>query len=54
MSHYSPGIVHHDAVPPLRFRGTDEVRRTFVRWFDGYDDPISLQAWLPSERDDLA
>ncbi|MDW6057180.1 nuclear transport factor 2 family protein [Streptomyces sp. FXJ1.4098] len=43
MRHYSPGIVYYDAVPPLRFRGTDEIRRNFIRWFDGYDGPISLE-----------
>lgn len=43
MSHYSPGIVYYDVVPPLRFTGTDEVRGNFVRWFDGYDGPISLR-----------
>lgn len=36
-------IVYFDVVPPMQFAGTDEVRRNFVRWFDGYDGPISLQ-----------
>ncbi|MFC9998806.1 YybH family protein [Nocardia sp. NPDC127526] len=43
MSFYSPGIVYYDAVAPLRFRGAEEVRRNFVRWFDGYDGPIGLE-----------
>ncbi|RSN16423.1 DUF4440 domain-containing protein [Streptomyces sp. WAC 05977] len=43
MSHYSPGIVYYDAVPPLRFTGTDEVRGNFLRWFDGYEGPIGLR-----------
>ncbi|MEU5613677.1 YybH family protein [Streptomyces sparsogenes] len=43
MSFYSPDIVYYDVVPPLRFTGTDEVRRNFVRWFDGYEGPISLE-----------
>ncbi|HEY3503254.1 MAG TPA: nuclear transport factor 2 family protein [Actinocatenispora sp.] len=42
MSFYSPDIVYYDVVPPLRFTGTDEVRRNFVRWFDEYDGPIGL------------
>ncbi|PXX71077.1 ketosteroid isomerase-like protein [Nocardia tenerifensis] len=43
MSFYSPDIVYYDAVAPLRFTGTEEVRRNFVRWFDGYVGPISLE-----------
>ncbi|MFG2692488.1 YybH family protein [Kitasatospora sp. NPDC048407] len=43
MSFYTPGIVCYDAVAPLRFTGTEEVRRNFARWFDGYEGPISLQ-----------
>ncbi|WP_280229669.1 YybH family protein [Nocardia cyriacigeorgica] len=43
MSFYAPDIVYYDAVAPLRFTGTDEVRRNFVRWFDGYDGPIGLE-----------
>lgn len=42
MSCYSPGIVYYDAVAPLRFTGTAEVRRNFLRWFDGYAGPIGL------------
>ncbi|WP_280426561.1 YybH family protein [Nocardia carnea] len=43
MTFYSPDIVYYDAVAPLRFTGTDEVRNNFVRWFDGYDGPIGLE-----------
>ncbi|GAB3900217.1 hypothetical protein ACFQ1S_12665 [Kibdelosporangium lantanae] len=43
MRHYSPGTGYYDAISPLLFRGTDEVRRTFIRWFDGYDGPIRLK-----------
>ncbi|WAL68396.1 nuclear transport factor 2 family protein [Amycolatopsis cynarae] len=43
MEHYAPGIVYYDVVPPLRFTGTEEVRRNFIRWFDGYDGPITLE-----------
>lgn len=43
MSFYSPDIVYYDAVAPLRFTGPDEVRRNFVRWFDGYTGPIGLE-----------
>ncbi|MGW2645987.1 YybH family protein [Streptomyces sp. NPDC001393] len=43
MEHYAPDIVYYDVVPPLRFAGTEEVRRNFLRWFDGYDGPISLE-----------
>lgn len=42
MTFYSPDIVYYDAVAPLRFTGTDEVRNNFVRWFDGYAGPIGL------------
>jgi ketosteroid isomerase-like protein len=43
MSLYSPDIVYYDVVPPLKFVGTEEVRRNFIRWFDEYDGPISLE-----------
>ncbi|WP_433564620.1 YybH family protein [Nocardia sp. CA-151230] len=43
MRHYDSGIVYYDAVPPLQFSGTEQVRRNFQRWFDGYEGPISLQ-----------
>jgi ketosteroid isomerase-like protein len=43
MSFYSPDIVYYDAVAPLRFTGPDEVRRNFVRWFEGYVGPIGLE-----------
>ncbi|WP_225826497.1 YybH family protein [Streptomyces naphthomycinicus] len=43
MSFYSPDIVYYDVVPPLRFTGTEEVRRNFERWFDEYEGPIQLE-----------
>lgn len=43
MSHYSDDVVYYDVVPPLRFEGTEDVRRNFVRWFDEYDGPIGLE-----------
>jgi ketosteroid isomerase-like protein len=43
MSSYSSDIVYYDVVPPLQFTGAEEVRRNFVRWFDEYDGPISLE-----------
>jgi ketosteroid isomerase-like protein len=43
MAHYSADISYYDVVPPLQFTGHDEVRRNFVRWFDEYDGPISLE-----------
>ncbi|GAB2681211.1 YybH family protein [Nocardia goodfellowii] len=43
MAHYDPEVVYYDVVPPLRFSGTEEVRRNFLRWFDGYEGSISLE-----------
>ncbi|MFI6868979.1 YybH family protein [Nocardia sp. NPDC050406] len=43
MACYSPDIVYYDVVAPLRFTGADEVRRNFLRWFDGYTGPIGLE-----------
>lgn len=43
MSFYAEDIVYYDAVAPLRFSGTEEVRANFLRWFDGYDGPIDLE-----------
>lgn len=43
MALYAPNIVYFDVVLPIQFRGTDEVRRNFLRWFDEYDGPIGLE-----------
>jgi ketosteroid isomerase-like protein len=43
MSLYSPDIIYFDVVPPLQFTGAADVRRNFMRWFDEYDGPISLE-----------
>jgi ketosteroid isomerase-like protein len=43
MSLYSPDIIYYDVVFPLRFTGSAEVRRNFMRWFDEYDGPIGLE-----------
>jgi len=43
MALYAPHIVYFDVVPPNQFRGTDEARRNFLRWFDEYDGPIGLE-----------
>jgi len=42
MALYSPDVVYFDVVPPLRFTGTDAVRRNFRRWFAEYEGPIGL------------
>jgi uncharacterized protein (TIGR02246 family) len=43
MSLYAPDIVYFDAVPPLQFTGTTEIRRNFLRWFDGWQSSIGLE-----------
>lgn len=43
MSLYSPDVAYFDVVPPLRFLGTDALRRNFLRWFGEYDGPIGLE-----------
>ncbi|MFF5706135.1 YybH family protein [Streptomyces sp. NPDC012794] len=43
MSFYAADAVYYDVVPPLRFEGAGEIRRNFLRWFDGYVGPISLE-----------
>ena len=43
MSLYSDDVVYYDVVPPLQFTGREEVRRNFLRWFDGYEGPIGLE-----------
>ena len=45
MALYSPGIVYYDAVPPLQFTGSADVRRNFIRWFDEYD---GRSVWIRS------
>ncbi|NUO52806.1 MAG: SnoaL-like domain-containing protein [Polyangiaceae bacterium] len=43
MSLYSHNVVYFDVVPPLRFAGSDAVRKNFQRWFDEYEGPIGLE-----------
>ncbi|TDD02297.1 DUF4440 domain-containing protein [Nonomuraea deserti] len=43
MSLYASDIVYFDVVPPLQFKGSDEVRRNFKRWFDEYEGSIGLE-----------
>jgi uncharacterized protein (TIGR02246 family) len=43
MSLYASDIVYFDVVPPLQFKGPDEVRRNFKRWFDEYEGSIGLE-----------
>ncbi|ATL31817.1 YybH family protein [Streptomyces formicae] len=40
---FASDVVYFDVVPPMRFAGHDEVRKNFVRWFDGYEGPITLE-----------
>lgn len=41
---YADDVVYFDVVPPLQFAGTQALRERFVRWFDGYDGAIDLEA----------
>ena len=43
MSLYSPDIVYFDVVSPLRYRGLAELRRDFLRWFDGWESDIRVE-----------
>ncbi|MFJ2768841.1 YybH family protein [Streptomyces sp. NPDC087300] len=43
MAHFAPDVVYFDVVPPMRFTGHEEVRKNFVRWFEGYEGPIALE-----------
>jgi ketosteroid isomerase-like protein len=45
MALYSPHIVYFDVVPPLKFVGTDAVKRNFLRWFGEYAGPIGLETY---------
>ncbi|QEU90616.1 YybH family protein [Streptomyces kanamyceticus] len=40
---FAPDVVYFDVVPPMRFAGHGEVRKNFVRWFEGYEGPITLE-----------
>ncbi len=43
MSLYSPDIVYFDVVPPLRYAGSDAVRRNFLRWLATWESPIGVE-----------
>jgi uncharacterized protein (TIGR02246 family) len=44
MTLYAPDIVYFDVVPPLRFSGTDEVRKNFERWFGLWSSGIKSES----------
>lgn len=43
MSLYAPDSVYFDIVPPLRFTGSEEIRRNFLRWFDTWQSAIGVE-----------
>jgi ketosteroid isomerase-like protein len=43
MSLYAPDAIYFDIVPPLRFTGTAEIRRNFLRWFDTWQSSIGVE-----------
>ena len=43
MSLYAADAVYFDIVPPLRFTGTAEIRRNFLRWFDTWKSDIGVE-----------
>ena len=43
MTLYGPDIVYFDVVPPLRYRGSEAVRRNFLRWFDSWASLIGQE-----------
>lgn len=43
MALYAPDIVYFDVVPPLRYAGTDALRRDFARWLGGWQSPIGVE-----------
>jgi uncharacterized protein (TIGR02246 family) len=44
MTLYAPDIVYFDVVPPLRFSGTEAVRKNFRRWFDIWASGIKSES----------
>ncbi len=40
---YSPDAVYFDVVPPLQIKGSDGIRRNFLRWFDGWSSAIGQE-----------
>jgi ketosteroid isomerase-like protein len=43
MSVYSQDIIYFDVVPPLRYAGSDALRRRFLQWFNGYEGSIGME-----------
>jgi ketosteroid isomerase-like protein len=43
MSLYATDAIYFDIVPPLRFTGTAEIRRNFLRWFDTWQSSIGVE-----------
>lgn len=44
MTLYAQDIVYFDVVPPLRFTGTEAVRKNFQRWFDLWASGIKSES----------
>ena len=40
---YAPDAVYFDVVPPLQHKGSDAIRRNFLRWFDGWESSIGQE-----------
>jgi uncharacterized protein (TIGR02246 family) len=40
MSVFAPEIVYFDVVPPLRYAGSETLRKRFVHWFEGWASAI--------------
>jgi uncharacterized protein (TIGR02246 family) len=43
MALYADDAVYFDLVPPLRFTGTAEIRKNFLRWFDSWQSAIGVE-----------
>jgi ketosteroid isomerase-like protein len=40
---YTSDSVYFDVVPPLRYAGSDAIRRNFLRWFESWESAIGIE-----------
>jgi uncharacterized protein (TIGR02246 family) len=43
IAHYAPDVVVFDVVPPASYKGAEQYRESWQRWFDSMSGPLSFE-----------
>lgn len=54
MVHYSADVIYYDVVPPLRYVGSEALRKRFLEWFGSYATEVGqeirdLKVWADGD-----